>query len=150
MHQKTLKNPITEQGNNSLLCWASLKAEICGRLDMSKESCFSGWWSFRQFPESFDQFPVAQQDLNLVWSLPYRVPKSLVLLSKKKIRIGKIYPKKNLRLYLPELFQFVDLLGCDLPGPELLLLRGNLHQPGKEAAVLDQGLPLGTVPVDVL
>lgn len=52
--------------------------------------------------------------------------------------------------YLPELLQFVDLLGGDLACPELLLLRWNLHQPGQKAPVLDQRLPLGAVPVNVL
>lgn len=52
--------------------------------------------------------------------------------------------------HLPELLQLVDLLGSDLPGPQLLLLRRDLDQPREEAAVLDQGLPLGAVPVDVL
>lgn len=52
--------------------------------------------------------------------------------------------------YLPELLQLVDLLSSDLPGPQLLLLRRDLDQPREEAAVLDQGLPLGAVPVDVL
>lgn len=79
------------------------------------------------------------------------LPELLKVLSflQKHLRTDKTNPEK-LRLYLPELLQFVDLLGCDLPGPELLLLRGDLYQPGEEAAVLDQGLPLGTVPVDVL
>ena len=49
-----------------------------------------------------------------------------------------------------ELLQLVDLLGSDLPRPQLLLLRRDLDQPGQEAPVLDQGLPLGAVPVDVL
>jgi len=53
-------------------------------------------------------------------------------------------------VYLPEFLQLVDLLGGDLSRAELLLLRGDLHQPGQEAAVLDQRLPLGAVPVDVL
>ena len=52
--------------------------------------------------------------------------------------------------HLPELLQLVDLLGSDLPRPQLLLLRRDLDQPGQEAPVLDQGLPLGAVPVDVL
>lgn len=52
--------------------------------------------------------------------------------------------------YLPELLQLVYLLGGDLTGPELLLLRWDLHQPGQKAAVLDQWLPLRAVPVDVL
>lgn len=52
--------------------------------------------------------------------------------------------------HLPELLQLVDLLGGDLPRPQLLLLRRDLDQPGQEAPVLDQGLPLGAVPVDVL
>lgn len=52
--------------------------------------------------------------------------------------------------YLPQFLQLVDLLGGYLPSPELLLLRGDFHQPGQEAAVLDERLPLGTVPVDVL
>lgn len=50
---------------------------------------------------------------------------------------------------LPELLKLVYLLGGYLAGPELLLLRGDLNQPGQEAAVLDQRLPLGAVPVDV-
>lgn len=52
--------------------------------------------------------------------------------------------------YLPELLQLVDLLGSDLARSQLLMLRGDLHQPGQEAAVLDQWLPLRAVPVDVL
>lgn len=52
--------------------------------------------------------------------------------------------------YLPELLQFVDLLSGDLAGPELLLFRRDLHQPGQKASVLDQRLPLGAVPVNVL
>lgn len=52
--------------------------------------------------------------------------------------------------HLPELLQLVDLLGSDLPSPQLLLLRRDLDQPRQEAAVLDQGLPLRAVPVDVL
>lgn len=96
-------------------------------------------------------WPIPCGTAGLVWFLPYRVPKNLALFPKKKKnpQMDKIKPKP-LRLYLPELLEFVDLLGCDLPGPELLLLWGNLHQPREEAAVLDQGLPLGTVPVDVL
>ena len=58
-----------------------------------------------------------------------------------------LYPHST---HLPELLQLVDLLGSDLACTELLLLRGDLHQPGQEAAVLDEGLPLGAVPVDVL
>lgn len=52
--------------------------------------------------------------------------------------------------YLPELFQFVDLLSGDLACPELLLFRRDLHQPGQKAPILDQRLPLGAVPVNVL
>ncbi len=52
--------------------------------------------------------------------------------------------------YLPELLEFIDLLCCDLPGPQLLLLRRDLHQPGQEAAVLNEGLPLRAVPINVL
>lgn len=79
------------------------------------------------------------------------LPELLKVLSslENNLRSGKTPPKKC-RLYLPELLQFVDLLGRDLAGAELLLLRGDLHQPREEAAVLDQGLPLGAVPVDVL
>ena len=38
--------------------------------------------------------------------------------------------------------QLVDLLGCDLTSPQLLLLRGDFDEPRQEAAVLDEGLPL--------
>ena len=53
-------------------------------------------------------------------------------------------------IYLPEFLQLVDLLGGDLTSPELLLLWRNFHQPGQEAAVLDERLPLWAVPVNVL
>lgn len=53
-------------------------------------------------------------------------------------------------IYLPQLLQLVDLLGSNLTGSKLLLLRWDLHQPGEEAAVLDQWLPLRAVPVDIL
>ena len=59
-------------------------------------------------------------------------------------------PSSSAPVHLPQLLQLVDLLGGDLACTELLLLRGDLHQPGQEAAVLDEGLPLGAVPVDVL
>lgn len=52
--------------------------------------------------------------------------------------------------YLPELLQFVDLLCSDLACPELLLFRRDLHQPGQKTPVLDQRLPLGAVPINVL
>lgn len=57
---------------------------------------------------------------------------------------------KDTSTHLPELFQLVDLLGSDLTRPQLLLLGRDFDQPGKEAAVLNQRLPLRTVPVDVL
>lgn len=53
-------------------------------------------------------------------------------------------------LYLPELLEFVNLLGRDLTGPQLLLLGRDLHQPGQKAAVLDERLPLRAVPINVL
>lgn len=139
--------------NNSLLSQWSCKAET--RLDMGKESfCFfrspSGvtWTELknprvklsffdRSSPEFFDRHPDAR--LNLTWC--ENVPCLIQLLEQS-------CPSSS--TYLPQLFQFVDLLSCDLSCSQLLLLRRNLYQPGKETAVLDKRLPLWTVPINIL
>ncbi|XP_033232122.1 regulator of nonsense transcripts 1 [Belonocnema kinseyi] len=38
----------------------------------------------------------------------------------------------RVHIVAPQLLEFVDLLGRDLAGAQLLLLRGDLHQPGEE------------------
>mmetsp|Transcript_14828 Transcript_14828/g.28550 ORF Transcript_14828/g.28550 Transcript_14828/m.28550 type:complete len:338 (+) Transcript_14828:3813-4826(+) len=60
----------------------------------------------------------------------------------------KILPR-CIRVCFPQLLHFVDLLGGDLAHTQLLLFGWHLDQPGQEAAVHNQRLPRGQVPVHV-
>lgn len=54
------------------------------------------------------------------------------------------------RVILPHVLELHNLGRGDLPGPELLLVSGDLDEPGEEGLVLNDGGPLGEIPRGIL
>ena len=54
--------------------------------------------------------------------------------------------ERGIWIGLPELFQLRNLGARDLASTQLLLLRGDFHEPGQERSVLDDGLPHAQIP----